>query len=419
MENWEMPKKISDLRKQRDALAKEARNILDDTTGDFDQKRIDEIYAEIESIDAKIKAEQQQLDLEARLESEAEDPDSPAPQASGGQQPASPGDEVRALVFDAYLRGGEAAVNRLPENVQADYGRQVQAAQSTGTDSEGGYLVPTTFSGVLLEAMAAYGGVRSVAQVQQTASGEPIQWPTVDETAVQGEWLTENGDVTDDDVSFGTVSIGAHVASSKGVAVPFALLQDAGIGSLETMLNGLLAARLARLTNAAYTKGDGNGKPTGIVNGAALGHTTAAGLVDSFTYDDFVELEHSVDPVYRRDASWMFHDTALKVAKKMKDGDGRPIWVPGISSATPAEILNYGYTVNQDMAEPAANADSMLFGDMSKYMVRDVMNVTLFRFTDSVYTRKGQVGFLAMLRTDGKTIAANNEAIKKMRHAAT
>ncbi|MCZ4269012.1 phage major capsid protein [Rhodobacteraceae bacterium G21628-S1] len=415
-----MPKTIKQLREQRDALAKEARNILDETTGEFDQKRIDEIYAQIDRIDAKIKAEQQQLDLEARLQSEASDPDTPAGgQNSGGQQQQSrPGDEVRAMVFEAYLRGGENAVDRLPENVLAEYGRQVQNAQSTGVDSEGGYLVPTTFSGVLLEAMAEFGGVRSVATVQSTASGESIQWPTIDETAVKGEWIAENAEVSDQDAAFGTTSIGAHLASSKVVAIPFALLQDAGIGNLEGMLNRLLAARLSRLTNAAYTVGDGNGKPTGIVNGAGLGHTTAAGLVDSFTYDDFVELEHSVDPIYRRDGSWMFHDTALKVAKKMKDGEGRPIWVPGISSEAPAEILNYGYTINQDMAAPAAGADSMLFGDMSKYLIRDVMDITLFRFTDSAYTKKGQVGFLAMLRTDGKTIAANNKAIKKMRHAA-
>ncbi|MFV0408272.1 MAG: phage major capsid protein, partial [Paracoccus sp. (in: a-proteobacteria)] len=353
-----------------------------------------------------------------RLQSEASDPDTTGHQGAGRQNPARPGDEVRAMVFDAYVRGGEAAVNRLPDNVLSEYGRQVQNAQSTGVDSEGGYLVPTTFSGVLLEAMAEYGGVRSVATVQQTASGENIQWPTVDETAVMGEWLAENAMASDGDVTFGTTSIAAHLASSRVVAIPFALLQDSGISNLEGMLNGLLAARLARLTNAAYTIGDGVGKPTGIVLGAGLGHTTAAGLVDSFTYDDFIDLEHSVDPIYRRDGSWMFHDTALKVAKKMKDGEGRPIWVPGISSEAPAEILNYRYTVNQDMAQPAAGADSILFGDMSKYLIRDVMDLTLFRFTDSAYTKRGQVGFLAMLRTDGKVIAANSAAIKKLRHAA-
>jgi len=387
-----MPKTIKQLHEQRDALAKEARNILDKNTGEYDADRVDEIYAEIDKIDGKIKREQQQLDLEARLQSEADDPDTPAPQNGGRQRQERPGDEARSLVFDAYVRGGEAAVNRLPENVLTEYNRQVQNAQSTGVDSEGGYLVPTTFSGVLLEAMDDYGGVRSVADVQSTSTGESIQWPTTDETAEEGEWLAENASATD--------------------------LQDAAVGGWDQMMARLLSARLGRTTNKGYTVGDGNGKPTGIVPGAGLGHTTAAGLVDSFTWDDITDLEHSVDPVYRREASWMFHDTVLKSAKKLKDLDGRPIWVPGVTSEAPAEINGYGYTVNQDMAEPAAGADSILFGDMSKYLVRDVMDITLFRFTDSAYTKKGQVGFLAMLRTDGKTIAANNAAIKKMRHAA-
>lgn len=413
-----MPKTIKQLREQRDALAKEARNILDKNDKDYDADRVDEIYADIERIDGKIKREQQQLDLEARLQSESEDPDNPAPQNGGGQQVSRPGDEARALVFDAYLRGGEAAVNRLPENVLSDYGRQVQNAQSTGVDSEGGYLVPTTFSGSLLEAMKSHGGMRSVADVQQTVSGETIQWPTVDETNEEGEWLAENTGAADGDATFGTTNIAAHLVSSRVITVPFALLMDAGIGDIEGMINRLLSTRLSRTTNKGYTVGDGAGKATGAVQGSSLGHTTAAGLVDSFTWDDFTELEHSVDPVYRPNATWMFHDDVLKAAKKLKDADNRPIWVPGVSGSAPAEINGYAYTVNQNMATPAASAKSILFGDFSKYLIRDVMDVTLFRFSDSAYTKKGQVGFLAMMRTDGKVIAADDKAIRHMAQAA-
>ena len=413
-----MPKTIKQLREQRDALATEARNILDQSTGEYDANRVDEIYAEIDKIDGKIVREQQQLDLEARLQSEAGDPDTLAPQNGGGQRQERPGDEVRSLVFDAYVRGGESAIDRLPENVLTEYSRQVQNAQSTGVDSEGGYLVPTTFSGVLLEAMAAYGGVRAVAQVQSTQSGEAIQWPTVDETQEEGELLAESESASDGDITFGTVMIGAHLWSSKVVTVPIQLLQDSGIGDLEGFISAALARRLGRVTNRYFTNGTGNAQPQGIVNGAGLGHTTATGLVDSFTWDDITELEHSVDPVYRMNATWMFHDKVLKSAKKMKDLDGRPIWLPGVSGSAPAEINGYGYTINQDMAEPGAGNDSMLFGDMSKYLIRDVMNVTLSRYTDSVFDRKSQVGFLAKMRADGKIIAANNAAIKKMRHAA-
>jgi hypothetical protein len=63
--------------------------------------------------------------------------------------------------------------------------------------------------------------------------------------------------------------------------------------------------------------------------------------------------------------------------------------------------------INQQMADMAANARSILFGNMSAYHVRDVMAVQMFRFTDSAFTKKGQVGFLAWMRSGGNLIDAN------------
>ena len=414
-----MPKTIKELRSQRDALAREARNIVDAETGDYDAERVDEILAEVDRIDTQIDQQKRLLDVEAQAEIDATDPDTPAPQGRRAPE-GRPGDEVRTQVFEAFLRGGERAVERLPENILSEYGRQVSNAQSTGTDAEGGALVPTTFATTLLEAMAAFGGTRQVADVIDTGDGSTIQWPTVDETSEEGEWLEENDPVgaTDGDMSFGTKTIGAHLASSRVVTIPYALLQDSFLGDIEATVRRFLAARLARTTNKAYTVGDGNGKPEGWVVGAAVGHTTAAGLTTSYGVTDLIDLEHSVDPLYRANGSWQMHDSALKVAKKMLDTQGRPIWMPGISGEAPAEILGYGYTVNQDMATPAANSKSIGFGDFKKYLIRDVMDVTLFRFTDSVYTKKGQVAFLCMLRTDGATIHADNTAFKVMQQAA-
>jgi predicted phage gp36 major capsid-like protein len=33
--------------------------------------------------------------------------------------------------------------------------------------------------------------------------------------------------------------------------------------------------------------------------------------------------------------------------KKLKDGQGRPLWRPGVTGGDPSDILGYGYTVNQ------------------------------------------------------------------------
>ena len=74
--------------------------------------------------------------------------------------------------------------------------------------------------------------------------------------------------------------------------------------------------------------------------------------------------------------------------------------------------------INQDMPVMAANAKSILFGQLSKYVVRDVMDLTLFRMTDSAFTLNGQVGFVGFMRSGGNLIDAGG-ANKYYQNSAT
>ena len=58
----------------------------------------------------------------------------------------------------------------------------------------------------------------------------------------------------------------------------------------------------------------------------------------------------------------------------------------------PASILGYRYVINQSVPAMAATAKSVLFGDFSKYVIRDAMGITMYRFADSAFAQKGQVG---------------------------
>ncbi len=115
----------------------------------------------------------------------------------------------------------------------------------------------------------------------------------------------------------------------------------------------------------------------------------------------------------------MFHDSTLRTLKKLKDSQGRPLWRPGVTGGDANDILGYRYTINQSMPVMAANARSILFGDFRQYKVRDVMQITMFRFADSKYVEKGQIAFLAWMRADGKLIAPSNAAIKHYANSAT
>lgn len=408
---------IQELREKRAAKAKAARELYDNTK-DWNkgtaQADYDALINEISAIDADIKR------LQALLDAEAVDPGSYAPGGTNHTENNSNNDEnavTAQVIYNTFLRRGSDALNDAQLDFIAANPHEFTNVQSTGTDSEGGFLVPQFWGDSLLEEIRAFGNMRAVAQVIATQGGNQFNWPTIDDTADEGEIVAENAAVSDDDLAFGTTNINAYKYSSKVITVPFELLQDERY-DLEGYIRGNLARRLARITNKHFTVGTGTNQPRGVVIDASAGKTgaTATGI----TYDELVDLEHSLDPAHRAlNPSFMFHDDTLKILKKLKDGDGRPLWRPGVTGADPDNILNYPYVINQYMAQMATGAVSMLFGNFNKYLIRDVMGVTMFRFTDSVFTRKGQVGFLAFSRHDGKCIDASTptNAIKKFTNA--
>lgn len=118
----------------------------------------------------------------------------------------------------------------------------------------------------------------------------------------------------------------------------------------------------------------------------------------------------------------MMNDATLKALRKIKDTQGRPIFVPGYETGNPGgapdRLLGREIVINQYMPVMAANAKSILFGDFGKYLIRDVMDVTLFRMTDSAFTLKGQVGFVAFCRS-GANMVDNGAAIRSYSNSAT
>lgn len=395
-------------RERRNALAKETRNLMENNTGDRwtedCQKKYDGNCAEIERIDAEIERHQKVMDLTAERD-----------MGERGVRERDPSikDASQIDIYNKWCRGGDNALT-------AEEWKAVRNTMSTTTDSEGGYTVPTTVASTILDALKAFGGMRTVANIIRTNGVGEMNFPTSDGTSEEGELLGENASATDSDASFGTKNLPVYKYSSKVITVPWELLQDSS-ADIETFVNGRLTQRLGRISNKHYTIGTGVGQPTGQMVAAAIGKTGAVSATPAITYDDLIDVEHSVDPAYRQSAKWMFHDDMLKLIRKVKDSQGRPIFVPGYEQGNPGgapdRLLNRDIVINQHVASPAAAAISLAFGDFSYYKIRDVMSLTLFRFTDSAYTKKGQVGFLAWMRTGGNFVDIGG-AVKTFKHGA-
>jgi HK97 family phage major capsid protein len=380
---------IQNLREERTAKAREYRNTLDNNPGKLSEEvvaKLNELESDITNLDERLAREERIIQFAAEEVAVINAAEHVARKGSKEGPSAS-------ALLDKWMRGGDKAMS-------AEDWTQIRNTMSTTTDGQGGYTVAEEVASVVLDALKAFGGMRNVATVIRTAQGNPMSWPTSDGTSETGEILAENAAAADADPSFGTKALPVYKYSSKVVTVPIELLMDSSV-DMEAFVRSRIAQRLGRITNTHFTVGDGSSKPTGIVAGASVGKTGATGQIASVIYNDLVDLEHSVDPAYRVNGKWMFSDTVLKLIKKLLDSQNRPLWLPDVAGNAPATILGYGYQINQDVAVPAASAKSVVFGDLSKYVIRDVMSLTYHRFDDSAFAKKGQVGFLAFLRSGG------------------
>lgn len=386
-------KSIQNLRERRNTLAKSAHDYLDANNEKWtveNTAKYDGLLAEIDDVDAQIKRIN---DANERLAKEALD----AQVNDAAARVQRDKGEVGA-VFSKWLRGGDNAVT-------AHEWSAIRATMSTTTNSEGGFTVQKDVARLITEALKSTGGVRTVATVITTEMGNPIDYPTSDGTSEEGEILAENASSTNVDPSFGVVPLVTYKYSSKDVAVPIELLQDSAV-DIEAFVRNRLVTRIARITNKHFTTGTGSGQPKGVVVAASSGKVGAAGQTTSVTYDDLIDLQHSVDRLYRaRSAAFMMADSTVKAIRKIKDQSNRPIFVPGyevgVPGGVPDTLLGDRLIINDDVAAMAASAKSIVYGDFTPYIIRDVMAFTLFRMTDSAYAKKGQVGFLMLSRHAG------------------
>lgn len=427
--------KSKELRAKRAKLIEDARALIAGNNPSAENNaKFDQMMAEADGLKAQIDRIEL-ADVAAAEHNEA--------LRSQAQRTGTLPDEEREQIaleqraFGTWMRRGPAALN---EQERAIYARCFEAQTNPempggwrldrprsdlgiSVDPSGGYTIPQGFFQRLIDAQKAYGGMIDVSFVFDTTSGNALPIPTDNDTTNSGAILDDNpsNPVGTADPSFGAVTMNAYVYTSKMVKVSNSLLQDSAF-PLDSWLAGKLGVRIARATNTHFTTGDGAKKPGGVVTGATLGYTaggsTSSGSTAIIASDDLIELEHSVDPAYRKGARYMMGDAALKVIKKLKDGIGRPLWLPGLAVKEPDTINSYPYTVNQDMAVPAASAKTMLFGDFSNYFIRRVSGVQILRLTER-FADYNQTAFLAFQRWDGQLVDAGTHPIKYLQQSAT
>ncbi len=443
--------KIGNLSEQADEIV--TRNHQNDEWSSDDKTKFDKLHEEIRKhgeVKKRLDLQQQVKSDLTKVQERQADPNEVRKQPAGydaqRQSPNAADDADAALRAWMLARAGATNIrpewraaaarngvdlnrdefpfrlpNIAPKSLRKDAMEKWESRALTVTTTAGGYLISNEMIRAMEEARLFFGGMLEAATVIRTDTGASLPFPTYNGTATKGRLLGINTQVTATDPAFGQMSLGAFMYSSDMVLVPEELLQDSGINMPE-FLGRALGERIGRILNEHFTTGTGTTQPWGIVPRATavdLGTGTAAGFgstTDGTAYRNILKVVYGVDRAYRRTASFMMNDAILQTLAGMTDDTGRPLWVPSLISGEPDRLLGYPIIVNNDMTGTFANnARTVVFGDLSKYYIREVRDVAVLssreRFIDY-----HQTAFLAFGRYDGDLLNAGTGPVKALVH---
>lgn len=306
-------------------------------------------------------------------------------------------DEASREQAEKYRRDGVTLGGILKAMVMGGGTPAIRAALSEGTDSAGGFTVPTIISAEFIDRLrkrmrVVQSGARTV---QLTESyKQNLARITGD---VAPAWRAEAGAVAETDATLDSV---AFVAKSLAnvTKVSRELLQDSL--NIEDILERSISQSFAlELDRAALLGSGASNQPTGIVNTSGIGTVTSAANGDQITnYSKLVTakqtlLDANVDGPY---SAIMAPRTEAKFGSLL-DTTNQPLQRPQfLDDVTFRSTTQIGVA---DTQGTASNASKIIVGDYSQLMfgVRSDLRVEVLR---ELYAGNLQLGFLSHMRAD-------------------
>lgn len=306
-------------------------------------------------------------------------------------------DEYRSA-FSAYLRQGETL------------GGEQRAALNVGTSAQGGYTVAQEWHRQLIEAARDFGVIEQLATHIRTADSGQLHVPALNTRGTaaltaEAAAFTESEDTFTERV-LDSYKIGTLVLISDE-------LRHDSIFDLDSFIANAAGQAIGIKANNYFVVGTGSSQPNGITVAASTGKTAASAT--AVTAAELIDLQHSLLTAYRRNASWIMKDATVAAIRKLTNsGTGEFAWQPSLQAGKPDLLFGNPVYADPDMPAQTTGLKSIVYGDISKYWVREVGNATVKVLTE-LYAANGQVGYRVDRRLDGELI--DTSAVKVLAQA--
>ncbi|MFQ5565709.1 MAG: phage major capsid protein, partial [Paracoccaceae bacterium] len=235
--------------------------------------------------------------------------------------------------FAAYVRrGDEDGLKSLALDTKA---------LNTGVSAEGGYLVDPKTAEQVEHVLRSGASIRAISRVVQVEAG--AYDVLIDHNEIGAGWIDEVSPVAETTSPLiDRISIPLHELSASPKASQ-RILDDVAF-DVEAWLAERIADRFLRAESAAFVNGDGINKPAGFLTKTMVADaswawgnigyiaTGTSGAFDAIDpADAIIDLVYALGAEYRANASFVMNSKTAGDVRKMKDTQGRFLWMEGLS----------------------------------------------------------------------------------------
>ncbi|HVR48801.1 MAG TPA: phage major capsid protein [Pseudorhodoferax sp.] len=275
---------------------------------------------------------------------------------------------------------------------------EVMNALSTGTDTAGGYTVPSFLMPGILGAMVpASSLLLAGAGVVPLEEGAKTYTTAAIGTVPTAAWRAESGALAVSDPVFRAV-----VATPRSLAFTFKVSREllADGQGIEQALNAAIGQSFAKALDKAGLRGSGVApEPRGILNTAGIqdvgNGTNGAALAG------YANLFSAVQSILQADAPMptaaiMSHRSRVKLGG-LTDSTGQPLQVPDMLKNV--QMIGTSQVPNNLTVGSSNDCSEIYLGDFTHmyFAMREAVSIQLLR---ELYAETGEIGFACHVRAD-------------------
>ena len=287
-----------------------------------------------------------------------------------------------------------------------------KTALAEGVGASGGYLVPTEFGDLILNQAKDFNSLRragpTIVNMASRSREVPVfdieTAPSAGDTTYSGGaiayWTEEAGTITESEPRFRMIELIAHKLA--GLSLASSEVREDAAESVDSLLAQAFARAVGSKEEYAFFRGDGVGKPKGIMSSGALISATRS-AASTVALADLAQMMSDFTPESWGTGAWFINPTVIDQIIQLVSA---PLsWLTDIRSGLQSTLLGLPLYIVGCL--PALNTvGDILLIDPKYYYVGDRRGLTI-GFSEHYKFANDQLAWRVTKRVDGQPMINN------------